>query len=197
MGTPWEFWRWAEGGEVKEHVWWWPMWSYMLLGRVSLRSWQHLRPTSLEVQTNFGAQSCLSGLRHKAAALLTEEKRDLTQNARAYVRHHFSFDLSFLQSPVSVLFFFFFSRIEIESSKSERRKKPAFSFIKGFSTDSRSLTSTEERDALYSFGHIIMNLWSQPPYPPLAFPLHYTRISKVNLALYYIQSSFTQTSNSF
>jgi hypothetical protein len=128
----------------------------MLLGRVSLRSWQHPRPTSLKVQTNFGAQSCLSGLRHKAAALLTEEKRDLTQNARAYVRHHFSFDLSFLQSPVSVLFFF--SRIEIESSKSERRKKPAFSFRKGFSTDSRSLTSTEERDALYSFGHIIMNL---------------------------------------
>lgn len=94
-----------KGGEVKEHVWWWPMWSYMLLGRVSLRSWQHLRPTSLEVQTNFGAQSCLSGLRHKAAALLTEEKRDLTQNARAYVRHHFSFDLSFLQRPVSLLFF--------------------------------------------------------------------------------------------
>jgi hypothetical protein len=128
MGTPWEFWRWAEGGEVKEHVWWWPMWSYMLLGRVSLRSWQHPRPTSLKVQTNFGAQSCLSGLRHKAAALLTEEKRDLTQNARAYVRHHFSFDLSFLQSPVSVLFFF--SRIEIESSKSERRKKTGFLFYK-------------------------------------------------------------------
>ena len=97
----------------------------MLLGRVSLRSWQHLRPTSLEVQTNFGAQSCLSGLRHKAAALLTEEKRDLTQNARAYVRHHFSFDLSFLQSPVSVLFFFFFflgSKSKAQNQKEEKNR---------------------------------------------------------------------------
>ena len=101
----------------------------MLLGRVSLRSWQHLRPTSLEVQTNFGAQSCLSGLRHKAAALLTEEKRDLTQNARAYVRHHFSFDLSFLQSPVSVLFFFFFFFFSDRNRKLKIRKKKKTGFL--------------------------------------------------------------------
>ncbi|KAJ6920509.1 hypothetical protein NC651_014181 [Populus alba x Populus x berolinensis] len=39
------------------------------------------------------------------------------------------------------------------------------------------MTSTEERAALYSLGRIIMNLRSQPPYPPLAFHTKLMRFS--------------------